>query len=392
MKNRTITRKGFFLGLGILFIATILRAPITSVAPLIGTISSDLGLNSAAAGMISTTPLLAFALCSILAPISERKIGIEKVLFLSLIGLSIGIFLRSFSGSFFLYFGTILIGISIAHCNVLIPSLIKRDFPEKVGLITGIYSVTMNVCGALASGISLPLATKLHLGWQGSLRVWLVLSMLALVFWLPQVRSTTKMDLSVSTPKQKSLIKSSLAWKISLFMGIQSLIFYTLIAWMPQLFLQKNIDGELTGWLLTLLQLFLVPATFLLSIIAGRLAEQTILVWLGAGTIFIGLLGIMLTTSLPIIVISVILLGIGGGCCFSLSMMFFSLRSKSSAEASQISGMAQSVGYLLAASGPLLFGLLHDLSHSWISSLLVLLALSVVLLYVGLGASKKVYL
>lgn len=214
------SKQTILLILGIIFIATNLRAPMTAVGPLISQISESYNLSHSVAGMIATTPLLAFAVTSVLAPKTAARFGIERVLFFFLLVLGVGILLRSATGIVPLFLGTILIGIGIAHGNVLVPSLIKCDFPEKIGLMTGVYSVSMNVVGALASGLSLPFVESLHLTWQGSLRVWVVLTAIALILWVPQLKNHTIVKVEETTSQNKSLVTSKLAWQISAFMGL----------------------------------------------------------------------------------------------------------------------------------------------------------------------------
>lgn len=379
----------WLLLIGIMLIATNLRAPLTSVSPLLSLISEELGLSLAVSGMLTTIPLLAFAIFSIVAPITERKFGIERVIFASLLVLAVGIIIRSSGNSIGLFAGTILIGIAIAHCNVLIPSLVKRDFMQHSGVVTGLYSVTMNIFGALGSGLTLPLANKLNLGWQGSLRVWAVMCAVALFIWLPQLKNKTIIKISQQATSKKSLFRSSLAWKISLLMGIQSLMFYTIVTWLPKIIDTKDLPVEAAGSLLAILQIVLVPITFFVSVIASRIRNQVNLAVIGTSMLLIGILALWLGNSLTIMYLTMVLLGVGCGSCFSLAMMFFSLRTRSGAEASQLSGMAQSLGYLLASFGPFVIGALFETTNSWTSSFVLLSLLCLVLIYAGISSSKN---
>lgn len=390
MSKATVKSKGsFFLILGIIMIATNLRAPMTAVGPLMGMISESYGISSGTAGMIATTPLLAFAVTSILAPRSAAKFGLERTLFGSLIILGVGLYIRSLPNLSALFIGTILMGIGIAHGNVLVPSLIKRDFPpEKLGIMTGIFSVAMTVVGALASGLSLPLVQTFGLTWQGSLRFWLVLTVSALILWVPQLKNDTLVKVTPTATSHKNLFKSPLAWYVSLFMGLQSLFFYSLLAWLPQIFMDKGITGETSGWLLALMQLFIVPFNFIIALIAGNRRDQRTLVIMGSSLFFVGLIGLLFSESVWVNGLACAAIGAGGGFSFSLAMIFFSVRTTSVQEAGRISGMAQSLGYLLAAVGPFFFGWLHDQTGSWTGSLIFLVLLTVVLLGVGLKAGQ----
>ncbi|PIH05404.1 CynX/NimT family MFS transporter [Clostridium combesii] len=378
--------------IGIIFIAANLRAPLTSVGPLVKFIRDNLHISNTLAGMITTLPLFAFAIFSPVAPRLGRKFGVELVLLLSVIFLTVGIILRSLSGVAGLFIGTAVIGLAISVANVLIPSLIKRDFPEKIGVMTGVYSISMNTFGAIASGISVPIATRLGLKWSGALGIWGILSFISIILWLPQIERNDgeayKGHKAVSS--NVSLWKSSLAWQVTLFMGLQSLVFYSMVAWMPEILMQKGMSSNKAGWMLSLMQLALIPFTFIVSVLAGRRSNQRSLVISGCSFILIGILGLLYGSS-QFVFLWIIILGIGGGFAFSLSMMFFSLRTENSNEAAQLSGMAQSLGYLLAAFGPILFGFLHDATNSWKVPLQTLIGITVLLFIFGLGASRNRY-
>lgn len=377
--------------LGIIVIAANLRAPLTSVGPLVSFIRDDVLISNTLAGLITTVPLLAFALLSPLVPKLGRRYGVERIILIALIFLTVGIVIRSLSGIANLYIGTAILGFAIAICNVLLPSLIKRDFPNKIGSMTGIYSISMSLFGAIASGISVPLAVNAGLKWQGALGIWGILSFVSILCWLPQIRNQTKQTTTMSQQiaiNDVNVWKSPLAWQVTLFMGIQSMVFYVLIAWLPEILKQQGIDSNQSGWYLSIMQLALLPFTFIVPVIAGRMSSQRLLVVIITILLLTGTLGLLYGSS-NIILLWIIILGIGGGCAFSLSMMFFGLRTENAHQAAELSGMAQSIGYLLAAIGPALIGFLHDLTNSWNLPLFILLGASVLLFLVGIGAGRN---
>ncbi|MFF0830101.1 CynX/NimT family MFS transporter [Brevibacillus sp. NPDC003359] len=379
---------------GIIFIAINLRAPLTSVGPLVGLIRDDVHISNTLAGMITTLPLLAFALFSPIVPKLGRKFGVEVMILFSIILLTFGVVLRSLSGIATLYIGTAVLGLAIAVSNVLLPSLIKREFPRRIGLMTGVYSISMNLLGAIASGISVPIAVGLGLGWQGALGIWGILSLVSVFFWLPQMkRRHVETDTlhKQTADSSVNLWCSALAWQVTLFMGLQSMIFYVLITWLPEILKQQGISSDQSGWLLSIMQLALLPFTFVVPIIAGRMSSQRSLVTITTILLLIGTLGLLYGSS-NLIVLWIIVLGIGGGFAFSLSMMFFGLRTENAQQAAELSGMAQSVGYLLAAIGPTLFGYLHDVTDSWTIPLLILVCASALLFIFGLGAARNRYI
>lgn len=376
--------------IGIVLISLTMRSPLTSVGPLVGMIREALGLSNAGVGLLTTLPLLAFALLSPIVPFLARRFEMERTLLYALVLLMVGIAIRSLPATVSLFSGTALLGLAIAVCNVLIPSLIKRDFFHQVGLMTGVYSVSMNLCGAIASGVSVPLARNFGFGWNGALGIWGAFALLAALIWLPQARmnkasSGTKTG---GASERRSLLGSSLAWMITIFMGIQSFIFYVLVAWLPEIMTSRGLNEDSSGWMLSLFQIASLPVSFIVPIIAGRMKNQRILVIIMAILLFVSLGGLYFGGN-AFISLWTILLGIGGGFAFSLAMIFLSLRTKDAYDAASLSGMSQSFGYLLAATGPILFGLLHDITESWNPPLVFLLFASALLFIAGLGASKN---
>lgn len=376
---------------GIIVIAFNLRAPLTSVGTLVGFIRDDLHISNTLAGMITTLPLLAFALFSPIVPKLGRKFGAEVIILISIIFLTIGVMLRSLSGVAPLYIGTAVLGLAISVSNVLLPSLIKREFPTQIGLMTGVYSISMNLLGAIASGISVPIAVGLGFGWQGALGIWGILSFVSILIWFPQIKRHSVKTATVhhrTADSKVNLWRSALAWQVTLFMGLQSTLFYVLIAWLPEILTEQGISSDQSGWLLSIMQLALLPFTFIVPIIAGRMSSQRLLVTIMGALLLTGTLGLLYGSS-SFIVLWIIILGIGSGFAFGLAMMFFGLRTDTAQQAAELSGMAQSIGYLLAAIGPTLFGYLHDATNSWTTPLFLLVGASVLLFFFGLGAGRN---
>lgn len=380
---------GWTMVVGIILISLTMRSPLTSVGPLLSSIRESLGLTNTVAGLITALPLLAFCALSPFAPGLARQFGLEKVLLYSLFVLMAGFAVRLMPATVPLIGGTVLIGLAIAVFNVLLPSLVKRDFPLQVGIMTGVYTVSMNLCGALASGTSVPLARGL--GWNGALGIWGILVPVTALFWFLRIRSGRKAAGAMpGALKRRSLWRSPLAWTVALFMGMQSLVFYVTISWFPDLLVSRGLSDSSAGWMISLLQLSQLPVTFLVPILAGRMKNQRLLVIVMAVLMLASLGGMYLdiggNTLIPL---WIILLGIGGGTSFALAMIFLTLRTKDAQDAASLSGMSQAVGYLLAASGPTLFGWLHDVSGGWSIPLLLLLVVTGLLLLCGLGASRN---
>jgi len=372
----------------VIFLSANLRAAITSVGPVLREISDYLGLSNIQAGLVTTIPLLSFGLLSGFVPGVSRKLGMEKVLFFSLLLLTIGLGVR-ISGSIHLLFaGAALVGAAITAGNVIMPAFIKKEFPNQVGLMTGLYSVAMNLTAALAAGFSIAIGQHTGWGWRGSIGVWALLAFISVIVWLPKAWKKKEEDSILPTASHKSLFKSGLAWNITIFMGLQSLLFYCVVAWLPAVLVSWGMTKEDAGWTLSYVQMAQLPVTFIGSVVANKMKSQQLLVWMTGVLMAIGIL-LLIVFKTQFVVLAVIIIGIAGGLAFSLAMMFFILRTKNSQTAASLSGMAQSFGYLLAATGPPIFGLLHDFTDDWTISFYFLLGIIAALIYVGVNASRN---
>ena len=398
----------FMLAIGIIFIAANLRSPLTAVGPIVDQIRNSLHISNTLAGMITTFPLFAFAGFSPFVPRLARKYGTGLVLFWSLAFLTLGIGLRSLFGEIGLFFGTAILGLSISVGNVLVPSLIKRDFSKRVGLMTGVYNASMSLFGAIASGVSIPVAVKAGLGWEGALSIWSALSFFTLILWTPQVihkkhknvreevvNRVKKIsaegygikNINESAINEVHLWRSPLAWQVTIYMGLQSMVLYCMYAWLPNILMSQGMKSGEAGLMLSLCQLTSIPFGFIGSVLAGRKSNQRPMTIIASLCVLSGLLGVFFGET-RLEVIWMVLLGSGTALTFSMSLIFFNFRTQNADQAARLSGMAQSVGYLLASFGPMIFGLLHDITNNWTLPLIILIAVSGICLFVGLGASR----
>ncbi len=388
---KTKEKNSILLLIGILLFASNLRAPLTAVGSLVPIIRDSLGVSNAVMGSISTLPLLAFAFISPFAPKIANRLGMEKTIFLSMILLAAGIVVRSIPGVGSLFIGTAVIGIMISFGNVLLPGLIKLNFPFRIGLMTGLYALCMNIFGALASGLSVPLSKVGNVGWQGALGVWAVLVIITLFIWYPQVKHPAPQpNLERGHEKKATNMWTSFtAWQVTIFLGLQSLMYYTYLTWLPDILHFHGYSSNQAGWLLSLMLFALIPVNFIIPIIADKLNNQKVLGAMVGFTFMLGTAGLF-SSNFLIIMVSAVFIGIGCGSAYSLSMMFFTLRTKNGYEAAELSGMAQSFGYFLAALGPIIFGGLHDLIGSWITPLFMLLVIALMIMITGTLAGRKV--
>ncbi|EPQ0973215.1 CynX/NimT family MFS transporter [Citrobacter farmeri] len=378
---------GALLIVGILMIATTLRVTFTGAAPLLDAIRADYGLTTAQTGLLTTLPLLAFALVSPLAAGIARRIGMERSLFVAMLLICAGIAMRSLPSVSLLFFGTAVIGCGIALGNVLLPGLIKRDYSQHVARLTGAYSLTMGAAAALGSALVVPLALN-GFGWRGALLLLMVFPLLAFLVWLPQWRNTTHANVTTSRALHtRGIWRSPLAWQVTLFLGINSLIYYVIIGWLPAILISHGYSEAQAGSLHGLLQLATASPGLLIPLVLHRFRDQRSIAALVSLMCAVGAAGFWFMPDQA--VLWTLLFGFGSGATMILGLTFIGLRASSSHQAAALSGMAQSVGYLLAACGPPLMGRIHDGQGSWQIPLLAVAALAVVMAVFGRYAGRN---
>ncbi|RFC53498.1 CynX/NimT family MFS transporter [Brumimicrobium aurantiacum] len=373
---------------GVLIISLNLRPALAAIGPLIELISADYQLTEALLGLLTTLPLIAFGVVSTITPVFTKKFGIGNTLLGSLILLTLGIIIRSLGGIFPLYFGTILLGIAIAFGNVLIPALIKRNFPHIAGLVTSLYTGVMSLGAALAAGLSFPLATEFNLGWKGSLAIWSAFSILAIIIWTPNIKRIKRVPPRRSFKVAiKKLSGSLLVWKLALYMGLQSFAFYTVLAWLPSILIGKGMDANYAGWMLSLSQVTGIIGAMVIPIWAGRRKDQRLVI-LVLSIIEIVALTCLMIPEIGIVELWVSMIGIVLGGTFGLALLLIVLRSNDSETAAELSGIVQSIGYFIAATGPFAVGVIYDLTHIWNYAILLLIVVGILKLILGIGVGK----
>jgi CP family cyanate transporter-like MFS transporter len=395
MKNQTRKNASYVLMLinvlVVILVSSNLRSPIIAVSPVLGDIREALNLSSFQVSMLTSIPLFMFATCSVLVSRFSHQFSISRFLMYSLIILSFGLFLRITGSLWMLFAGSVFIGLGICIGNVVTPGYIKNNFPKQIGLMTGIFAVSMNLTAALASGFSVRIGEWTGFGWRGSLGIWLViagLGLFVLVLELLFNKKNKNQSKTALTVSDFNMFKSAQAWNISLFMGLQSLFYYCMMAWLPSFLTDSDMQVESAGWVLFAIQITMIPIAFCAPIIASKMKDQRILIifictlMFGSTMMFIGL-------KIQWIYVNAVIIGISNGLSFSLSILFFSTRTKNSANAVKISGMAQSVGYLIAAFGPPVFGKLHDWDISWKSSFGFLSVAVILMFYFGMKAARN---
>lgn len=353
---------------GLLIVAANLRPSLTAVGPVLDQIQADLGLAPTVAGLLTTLPLLAFAAVSPMVPKLARQWGAERLLWAALVILTLGILVRWVPTVAGLFTGTMLMGAGIAVGNVLLPSLIKRDFPTKVGVLTGAYATVMGVVAGLASGVAVPISQVAPGGWHTALGCWIVLALVAVVLWLPQLRASRPAP--EVTGRQRLPWGSPLAWAVTAFMGLTSLGFYVVVTWLPQVLHDSGVSPTEAGWLLFVCQAVSILASLAMPVAMRWGRDQRVVAVVSTAVLLAGYVGLLVAPGLALL--WTVVLGLGGGACLMLALAFLSLRAEDAEAAGALSAMAQSIGYLMAAAGPVVFGLLHTMSSGWHVPLIML--------------------
>ena len=375
--------------IAILLIAFNLRPALASLGPLIHIIQEDLNLSSTTMGLISTLPLPAFAVVSMFTPIFTKKFGFGKTLLGAMALLAVGIALRSLFGVVGLITGTVLLGIAIAFGNVLIPALTRQNFPHRAGLITGLYSSVMGIGAGIAAGISVPLVTSGWMGWRGSLGVWTVPAVIALAVWFTQYKKIRKSKPRRSFREAMTRLGGiRLVWNLALYLGLQSFAFYVILAWLPAMLMKLGYDSAFAGWMLSLSQFTGILGTLIIPIWGGRRQDQRLVVTVLIAMEVIGLLGLMFPVlGMPHLWISMLGFALGG--TFALALLLIVLRSDDAETAAELSAIVQSIGYLVAAPGPIVAGLIFDLTDTWRVVLFSLVIMAFAKWWMGWKAGAK---
>jgi CP family cyanate transporter-like MFS transporter len=390
-----VARSGLILA-GVLLLAMNLRAGITSVGPVLGEIRADLGIGGAAASFLISLPLIGFAVISPIAPLVARRIGLEWSLGGSVLVLAGAIVLRSMPVPGAIWVGTAVLGMSIAMLNVLIPALVKREYPARVGAMTGIYSAAQSTMAALAAGLAVPIAGLTPAGWRLSLGVWAALGLIGFAVFLPQIRrrhdraadaaAVAAADAPAAPAQVGSMWGSPLAWFVTVFLGLQSTVYYTVITWWPTIEHDAGVSVATAGVHQFVFQAFGIAGSLSGAWLLHRLRSQSGLNAVLAVVAMLGIVGQMLLPALGLL--WVMLLGIAGGAAITSALSLFGLRTRNHHQAAALSGMAQSIGYLLASLGPVLVGVLHDATGSWTIALMVVVIGIVGMFFSGILAGR----
>lgn len=377
--------------LGIFLIATTMRTPITAAGVLIPTIRQDLGLSAAQSGLITSIPLIVFCVTSLLMPRLATRFGLNRLLLLGMGVLFAGQIIRYFGDPLIFLLGTGIMALGISAANVLLPALLKEVFPHKVGVLTSSYISLMIFFAGISGGLTLPLLALEGVGWREALTFWSLFSLLAFLLWLglrqPTIYPTHKPPSSPST-HPVPLWKQGLVWQVSAFMGLQSVIYFALVTWLPDILAHKGAGPESISFLIFMFQTLSIPASFFAPILAEKSRDQRLVGFLSGGAYLLGLILLLPPFHGTPLLLLILILAIGSGSTIALAMLFFNLRTEDSATAGQISGIAQTAGYFMAALAPIAVGGLFEAQGSWTPALALLITVAAILTLSGTLAGR----
>ncbi len=376
---------------GILVLAFNLRGAVTSLPPVFPELASALHLSPVAVALLAAAPVLCFAVFSFVAAPLARRFGEERVLLASLLLLAVGLLARGAWPGLLLFPGTAAAGAAIALMNVLLPSLVKRRRPDQAGLLIGLYLLALAGGAILGSLIAVPVFQSSGGSARLTLGLWALPALAGALAWLPQWRFRTTPDgPGGSRSGGRPLVKVSrhaLAWQVMGFMGLQSLIYYAALSWLPILLRDRGAGAVHAGSLLALMNLGNAVTALLAPMFAHRFRDQR---WLIAATVAVSAVGLAGVWFAPLAGAPAwtLLFGLGQGAALGLAIYFTAARAPDPVTSASLSAFTQGAGYLLAAAGPLAVGFLHAVTGTWTTAVLAMLAVIVFEGVVGWQAGR----
>jgi CP family cyanate transporter-like MFS transporter len=371
----------------ILLVAANLRPAVTSLGSVLDEVRTSLHMSSAWASVLTALPGLCFGAAGFLAPPAARRFGLARAIGLAMILLTVGVIGRVLDGPNIVLAGTLVACVGIAVCNVLIPVVVKESYPNRIGLVTGLYTAVLQIAAALGSLVTPPVDDALG-GWRYGLGEWGLLAVVATFGWLLVARHghAEPNAIPADVEPSRSLLRSKLAWAVTGFFGLQSMFAYAVMGWAPQVFISAGVSRGEAGAMLAVMSVLGVPLSLVVAPIAARQRSQS--AWLSGISVvgLAGVLGLLLAPDAGTWLWAV-LLGVGMGV-FPVAVAVISLRTRTSRDTRQLSTMTQGIGYLLAAVGPLVFGILHGATGNWTASLLFMFVGIALQIVIGIFAGR----
>ena len=373
--------------LGILLVAANLRTAVAALSPIVTEVNADIPLGAVAIGVLGMLPPVCFAVFGIFTPVFTRRWGLERVLIYSLVAILVGHILRGSSGSLaWLLIGSVITFAGLGVGNVLLPPLVKKYFPDRVGLVTSLYVTVVSFSTFVPPLVAVPVADDA--GWRISLGMWAVLALVALVPWITMLvrHRTSSLPSPVVEEAEPTILgriwRSSIAWAIAVVFAVSSLNAYALFAWLPQLLIQSaGVSAGEAGTLLSLYAAMGIPSALIIPVLTARMKNLGLLVYVGVLVFVVGDLGLLLAPE-TLTWLWVALAGLGP-LFFPLALVLINLRTRTHEGSVALSGFVQSVGYTLGAVGPLVFGFLREVTGQWMWPLLFLTATALAVTIAG---------
>ncbi len=375
---------------GIVVLAFNLRPAAVSVGPVLDEITRGLGMSGASAGLLTTLPVLAFAGFGALAPELARRAGVHRVALLSLAAVVVGLVLRARVDQVWLFLATSFLALAgMATANVLLPPLVRLHFPTKVGLVTSLYTTSMAIGLTSASILTVPVSDQLG-SWRWGLFAWALTAVVAALPWLGLIRHDSALAATPHTVRLRDVARTRLGWAMAMFFGLQSLQAYSVFGWFAQVYRDAGFSAATAGLLLGVITAMSIPLSFLIPSLAARLHDQKPLILVLGACYPLGYVGLMLAPARGAWAWAV-LVG-AAASIFPLVLTLIGLRARTSEGTAALSGFTQSVGYLVAAAGPLGMGVLYDVTGGWTVPLSMLCVLALVQVAVGLRVARPAYI
>ncbi|MFQ6341418.1 MFS transporter [Campylobacter sp. VTCC 70190] len=378
--------KIFWLNFSIvIIIAFNLRAPITAIGPIIDVIRLEYGLSSTLAGVLTSLPLIAFGSISFIvgyfAPIRAIVVGIFLIF--------MGEFVRSYLGIYGLFLGMLGTGCGIAIANVLLPSFIKEKFPKKMAGVMGVYSFILSVSSIVGIALALPLFKLL--GLSGSMVFWAFFSFLALVIYYPQAKNGRFFRVRKKSSKKSAIFSQLGTWKITFFMGSQSFLAYSLFFWYVQIIVEKGFSKEFATDMLLFAQLVAMPVSLFAPLLLSKLKASFHAPYIAflCSMYALGFSLLFAFDSKFLVILSAFLLAFPWGGVFGIVLLFIAQKSATTQVAAKLSALAQGFGYLIAAQGQWIIGLMHDKFGNFSASLLMLVGVGILVNIFGYLSYKS---
>ncbi|HGQ3791903.1 TPA: CynX/NimT family MFS transporter [Streptococcus pneumoniae] len=372
-------KQSLFFVPGIILIGVSLRTPFTVLPIILGNISQGLEVEVSSLGVLTSLPLLMFTLFSPFSTQLAQKIGLEHLFTYSLFFLTIGSLIRLINLPL-LYLGTLMVGASVAVINVLLPSLIQANQPKKIGFLTTLYVTSMGIATALASYLAVPITQASS--WKGLILLLTLLCLATFLVWLPNHRYNHRLAPQTKQKSQIKVMRNKQVWAIIIFSGFQSLIFYTVMTWLPTMSIHAGLSSHEAGLLTSILSLISIPFSMTIPSLTTSLStrnRQLMLTLVSlADVVGISMLFFPINNFIYWLAIH-LLIGTATSALFPYLMVNFSLKTSAPEKTAQLSGLSQTGGYILAAFGPTLFGYSFDLFHSWVPSVAALLLIDILM-------------